>query len=800
MNDPRRALGLFDRALRQAPARRAAFVREACAGDDALRAEVEALLAADAAAGGDFLAPLAPPVRERSGERVGPWRLLRELGHGGMGTVWLAERADALYEKHVALKLLRFDAGDLRARFDNERHILAALEHPHIARLLDAGSDAHGAPYVALEYVEGESLTHWCDARGADLRTRLALFLKVLDAVQAAHGRLVVHRDLKPANILVDAHGAPKLLDFGVAKLLDGAARGLTRTGPAPLTPEYASPEQVRGDVIGTASDIYSLGVLLYELVAGARPYTVDTDAPSGVLRAIETAQPRRPSLVAPRARRIGRDLDHVVLKAMAKEPRERYASCAQFSDDLRRHLAGEPVLAFHAGGLYRVRKFVRRHRVGATVAVFVVLALAGSAVVALTQAHAAREQARLARAERDKAQQVNAFLQDMLAAADPADLGRNATVVQVLDRARQRAERELAGDPDMLAPTELTLSRTYAALGDLDAALRTARLALQAAQRLGAPATLVDARLALGAALVSHGDYDQAAGELAQARSLAVAGGSDLQRGEVAHQLGMLDNARGNGERAVHWHRTALAELPRDAVDERAQTMNDIAVVEGSRGDYAGALALHREAVASLRHAHPGGSPLLAQAIGNLAVSLNDNGHRDEAAAASEESLRMEVDLLGERHPVVVNSLASMAFNDLANGNSAAALEHGRRAWEAGQFLSEDHPSTAYADVIYAQALMNDARPREALPLLEAALAIRKARYGEDHPLFLNTQTLLALAQARTGDVARGESLARNAYGRLRERLGDRHELVVAARGRVEQIAALRAPAAAAH
>lgn len=792
MNDPRRALEVFDRALRQAPALRAAFVREASAGDDALRVEVEALLAADAAAGGDFLAPLAPSVRERAGERVGPWRLVRELGHGGMGTVWLAERADALYDKRVALKLLRFDAGDLRARFDNERHILAALEHPHIARLLDAGSDAHGAPYVALEYVEGESLTQWCDARGADLRTRLALFLKVLDAVQAAHGRLVVHRDLKPANILVDAHGTPKLLDFGVAKLLDGAARGLTRTGPAPLTPEYASPEQLRGDVVGTAADIYSLGVLLYELVAGARPYAIATDAPSGVLRAIEAARPRRPSLVAPRARRIGRDLDHVVLKAMAKEPRERYASCAQFSDDLRRHLAGEPVLAFHAGALYRARKFVRRHRVGVAVAVFVALTLAASAVVALTQAHAAREQARLARAERDKARQVNAFLQDMLAAADPADLGRNATVAQVLDRAQQRAERELAADPDMLAPTELTLSRTYAALGDLDAAVRTARIGLQAAQRLGTPGALFDARFALGSALVSHGDYAQAADELAQARTLAVDGGTALQRGSVAHQLGILENARGNAAQALRWHETALAELPPEAADERAQTMNDVAVVKGSRGDFAGALALHREAVDSLRRAHPAGGPLLAQAIGNLAVSLNDNGRHDEANAAFDESLRMEVDLLGEHHPVVVNSLASMAFSDLANKNVAAALEHGRRAWQAGQFLSENHPSSAYADVVYAQALMDDARPREALPLLEAALAIRKARYGEDHPLFLNTQTLLALARARTGDVAGGEALARAAYGRLQVRLGDRHELVVAARQRVAQIEAL--------
>ena len=792
MNDPRRCLELLDRALELDGAARAAFLNAECAGDRALRAELNALLAADHAAQ-DFLVPLAAPTLDRSGERVGPWRLLHELGRGGMGTVYLAERADALYDKRVALKLLRFDAGDLRARFAIERHILATLEHPNIARLLDAGSDAGGAPYVALEYIEGEAVTHWCHTRTLGVRARVELFLKVLDAVQSAHGHLVVHRDIKPANILVDAQGEPKLLDFGIAKLLDVGERGLTLTGFAPLTPDYASPEQVRGDVIGTSSDIYSLGVLLYELVTDKRPYSISSNAPSDIARVVETTQPKHPSVAAPPGRHIDRDLDHVILKAMAKVAKDRYASCAQFADDLRRYLAGEPVLAMHAGMRYRAGKFVQRHRISVLVATTVALVLAGSALIALTQAHAAREQARLARAERDKAERVNAFLQHMLASADPADLGRNVTVVEVLDRAEGQAERELAAEPSILAATQLTLARTHAALGDLDAAVHSGERALAAAKRSTQVRDVIDARLTLGAALVARGDFVQAGKVLDVARQQAVPEGTMRQRGDSANQLGLLEDARGDSAAAQRWLETALRELPDDAIDERSEALNDLALIKGTRSDFAGALALQRQAVDMLRRVYPKDHPLLAQALSNLAVSLDDNGQRDAAAAIYDEALRMRVALLGENHPGVAMTLASMTYHDVVRKDVAAALEHGARAWAIAQKLPVDHPAAGYAANVFSQALLLAGKPREAIPLLQISLRVRKAHYPADHPLVVNTQSVLGLATAEAGDIPAGEALSRSAYERQLTKLGEKHEMTVAARERLDTIEALK-------
>lgn len=795
MTDAARVFVLFEQALGLEPHAQRTFLDEACAGDAELLAEIHALLAADVASEG-FLTPLTTTPRDRSGEQVGPWRLGRELGHGGMGTVYLAERADDLYARKVALKLLRFDAGDLRARFANERRILATLEHPNIARLLDAGADAGGAPYVAMEYVEGEPITRWCDARSLDLRERVTLYLKVLDAVQSAHGRLIVHRDLKPANILVDGSGEPKLLDFGIAKLVDTDTRGLTLTGFAPLTPEYASPEQVRGEPIGTASDIYALGVLLYELCVGERPYRFPSGAPAEIERIVCTVTPPRPSArVQPdRRRRIDRDIDHVILKAMAKSPADRYASCAQFADDLRRYLGGQPVLATHAGWRYRANKFVRRHRVPVALATVIAGTLAGSAIIALTQARAAREQARIARAERDNAQRVNAFLQTMLAAADPADLGRKATVADVLDRAQASAERALVAEPATLVATELTLAKTYAALGDLDAARHSGETALATARTLGDPSTIIDAELALSSALVARGDFEGASTLLDAARSAAIDGGSTRQRGDAANQLGLLEDARGNAAKAQTWIETALDELPADAIDARAEAMNDLAIIKGTRSDYAGALALQQRAVDLLRSAYPTANPRLAQALSNLAVSLDDNGQRGLASEAYEQALAMKVDLLGENHPDVVMTLGSLTYHDVVGKDVAAALAHGARGWSAAQTLSADHPAMGYAANTYSQALMLAGRPREAVPLLEVSLRIRKARYPADHPLVVNTESVLGLAEAQSGDGQAGAALARSAYERQLAKLGADHEMTVAARRRLADVDAILA------
>src|SRR5580692_11170611 len=335
------------------------------------------------------------------GARVGPYQLIRLLGAGGMAEVWLARRADGAFRREVALKLpmlARAQAG-LEARFARERDILASLEHPHIARLYDAGVDPQGLPYLAMEYVQGESLTHWCDAHRLGLRERLVLFLQVLEAVQYAHAKQVIHRDLKPSNILVTESGQVRLLDFGIARLLEAEETdqlGLTSVYGRALTPDYASPELLRGDPIDERSDLYSLGVLLYELLSGTRPYRLKSAASIGALdQAIATLEVKKPSLqleaaatrnstVEPLARQLRGDLDAIVLKALAKDPAQRYPSAVAIADDLRRYLEGRPIRAQPARVVYRLRKLVLRNRtlVGISVtALAAILATVGYAL-----------------------------------------------------------------------------------------------------------------------------------------------------------------------------------------------------------------------------------------------------------------------------------------------------------------------------------------------------------------------------------------------------------------------------------
>ena len=333
-----RVATVFDGAMELAPDERAAWLAEQCAGDTQLRSEVERLLAADAASD-DFLDRPLPlqsvcDAAERSvdeadmaGTLLGSYRVLRLIGVGGMGEVWLAERADGEFEQQVAIKRLLYPTPELVRRFRHERRVLAGLKHPHIAQLHDGGVAPDGAPYFVMEYVEGEPITRWCDERGADLDTRLALFLQVCDAVQYAHRNLVVHRDLKPSNVLVDASGQVKLLDFGIAKVLESTEEGeATQTLIQRLTPDYAAPEQIRGEAITTATDVYALGVLLFELVAGERPYRLGRQR-GELERAIVATMPHLASAIAARsngaprqwARRLRGDLDRIVSKAMAK-------------------------------------------------------------------------------------------------------------------------------------------------------------------------------------------------------------------------------------------------------------------------------------------------------------------------------------------------------------------------------------------------------------------------------------------------------------------------------------------------
>ncbi len=461
-------------ALELAPERRSAFLDTACAGDEALRAEVESLLAAEDAAGAaadralhDAVAGAAAhllnpgaPVDLQEGDRIGPYRIVRELGRGGMGTVYLAERDDQ-FNKHVAIKLVSrgMDTSDLVGRFREERQILAHLDHPYVARLLDGGSTPDGRPYLVMEHVEGTPITAYCSAHGLGLRPRLELFRKVCAAVQSAHQKLVVHRDLKPGNILVDTGGSPKLLDFGIAKLLDpGEAPQATVAPPGQrrFTPEYASPEQVRGEPISTATDVYSLGAVLYELLTGAGPHRIQSNTSSAIERAICVDEPAKPNLA--------RDLDNIILMALQKNPARRYASVAELSDDLQRYLQGHPVHAREATVAYRARRFIGRHQAGVAAAVLLVASLAGGIAVSTAQARRAeRRSNEVRRLARAVVFDMHDAIRDLQGATKARALLVN-TAVQYFDG----LALEAAGD----AGIQLELAEAYFRVGELQGSI----------------------------------------------------------------------------------------------------------------------------------------------------------------------------------------------------------------------------------------------------------------------------------------------------------------------------------------
>ncbi|MCU0814537.1 MAG: serine/threonine protein kinase, partial [Burkholderiaceae bacterium] len=453
---------LLDEALALPAGERTAWLGQLDLRHAALKPRLQALLAhaGDAATVARRLetlpgietvqfAPAPGAAGERAGDTVGPYRLIRELGSGGMGSVWLAERTDLLQRRQVALKLPHgaWRRAGLAERLAREREILATLEHPNIARLYDAGVTPDGQPWLALEYVAGERLDTYCRERRLPVAGRLRLFLQVAHAVAHAHAQLVVHRDLKPANILVTDGGEVKLLDFGIAKLLDeGVAQetALTREAGRALTPEYASPEQILGRPFGTASDVYSLGVVLFELLTDARPYRLGRATRAALEEAIVHADVPRPSAVAaPERRRALRgDLDTIVLKALRRDPAARYPTVAALADDLRRHLEHRPVQAQPDRAAYRLHTFVRRHRVAVGAGTAVVAALAAGLVVALWQA-------RLAQAEQRRAAAVKAFVTGLLVDVDPFNTTTTAPTVEgLLQMAEQRLRGEHLRDP----------------------------------------------------------------------------------------------------------------------------------------------------------------------------------------------------------------------------------------------------------------------------------------------------------------------------------------------------------------
>ena len=758
---------ILDQAEEQPYEGRLDWLHVVCEGDDELLAEVQSFLAHEEQLAGFIEEPVLSRLygEEESlgcfpaGDRVGPYRLVALLGEGGMGAVYLAER-EAEFEQRVALKLIQrgLASEDVVRRFHAERQILASLEHPNIARLLDGGTSQDGLPYFAMELVEGERIDHYCDQHRLSVRARLELFLQVCSALQEAHQNLVVHRDLKPGNILVDATGTPKLLDFGIAKVLNpeaGTEGHATVTVNRAMTLQYASPEQLLDEPMGPASDIYSLGVLLYRLLTGRLPYQIEQLSHLQLLKAVCEEEPALPSEVVVREvevlsgrelrrltpeevseargctpgglrRALAGDLDSILIKTLRKEPRQRYASVEQLAMDVRRHLDGRPVQARQSTVGYRAGKFVRRHRLGLFVAAAVLLLACAFTVLLVRQLH--ETQRALGRAEG-----VSAFLIDLFQAASPnRRAGEEPTLRELLDRGRQKLEAGLQDEPEVRATLLLKLGEVYVQLGDY-------------AQARGLLAEVV---------------------ELLRRRHT----GDQPQLAAALNNLANVDYWSGETRSAEALFRECIAMRRRLGDTENLiKPMNNLAAILMQRGDFAEAEGIYREGLALRRTSLPPAHPNIATSLRSLATAYYTAGNLDAAEPLLREALDIRRQAFGGASPGVATILGSLGRLEQARGNLEQAEDFYTQALSIRRArLGEDHLHTALAKKDLASVLLDQGEVATAGVLLTQALAVLNSVRSEDDWSVAEAEGILGTYLAAEGRNAEAEVCLREAHQTL--------------------------------
>ncbi len=805
---------LFHQAVAIAPEDRGAFLDQTCQGDFELRAELESLLASSDQTLSDLrgsVAAAAADALDAENEglaRIGPYRLIHTLGEGGMGTVHLGERDDDQYHRVVAIKVLRAGltrSPALQLLFRSERQILADLDHPNIARMLDGGITSHGSPYLVMEYIDGIPPDIFCRERGLGLDARLRLFRTLGSAVDYAHRHLVIHRDIKPLNVLVTAEGSPKLLDFGIAKLIDPILEGgdlEPRGGERLLTPDYASPEQLLGKPISTATDVYALGVLLFELVAGEAPFAGLN--PETRARAICEDKPERPNAACLRtrslqpadARRLRGDLDCIILKALRKDPGERYASASQLLDDLDRYLGGYPVDAADQTVAYRMGKFVRRHRTGVAITVLVGLLIVIFAIgMGILARRATRGQARARREE--------GFMASIFNAATPeGSKGENVTARQLLDQGVRRVNTELGSDPQLQAAMAEDIGEAYVALGLYDQGRPMLERALQLAGSSEGQSSKDYADDLSNLAT----DY-RLMGEFAKAEPLFRRAVALNETAHGANSLAAAQNLGGLGECLYLEDKDSEAEpiLRRALAIDHAQpqssldgTRNYLALLLERKGEYPEAGVLLRESVAITARSEGTQSQDYLVSLHNLAGAQIDMGDLNGAANSEQEVLATRRHIWGPSHPDTAYSLNNLGWIYLELGRWQDAepllrenLEVIRKAeivpgvryanalgnWgrvlqqkgdlsgasqafeEAQRVLASVGKSDTWiaAKILVYQAMIDLDRGQieAALPLATRAVALQRKLGGDSNPQLASGELCLGLADLLAGDAA---------------------------------------------
>jgi eukaryotic-like serine/threonine-protein kinase len=757
---------LLDELLDAPEARRARKLADLRIDDPAVRAELESLLQA-AHAASEFLATPARPAAQGidqglpAGASLGPWRIDRRIGRGGMGEVYEATRTQGGFHQRVAVKILQLDADSQAERFLAEREILARLEHPGIARLHDGGVTGDGRPYMAMEFVEGSPITAYCEEHHASLDQRLRLFMQVCDAVAYAHQHLVVHRDLKPSNILVSTTGHVKLLDFGIAKLLDVERAQLTMTRAAPLTPACASPEQLAGGPVTTASDVYALGLLLFELLTGVHPW-IGAEAP--VLHALRTLMSRPAPLASRTAagrasapvlpRRIQGDLDAIVAKALREEPPRRYPTVEALKLDVARVLLGEPVDARAGARMYVFGRMVRRYRWAAIAAVAVFLSLAGGLGVAAYQARQASIERDIALRDAAREEAVRYQLTRMFRTALADQGSEPATAKGMIDNSALRVLREYRDRPQLAGQLVLTLADLYGALEDVAGQGSLLEAFVGQAGPDADPLALADARQKLA--------------------------GIELLRGQPDRAAALLDQAQDFWSRA-----------PQQYAEERLEGLGIRARLQRLRGDLDGAIATSRQAIDARTALSGRNHRETAVLYNSLAITLASANRLEEALEAYRETLRIYRAVgLGDAldAQVVLANLGTLEFRTGHLRESETLL---KTAIEHERQLAGDSAAVAAAMGYYGKVLSIENRIPEAVGVLRDGVRLAGQYAGQKSLVTVQNEIFLGEAQSASGDAATARATLEGARDAALSQYGQLHPLTLRAQLALAQLAA---------
>ncbi|HKY99343.1 MAG TPA: serine/threonine-protein kinase [Gemmatimonadaceae bacterium] len=787
----RKVQELLDIALETDPARWQSVLRERCGGDAALQREVEDLLSRLSSAESFLDSPpsaLAAAIVAEStdtaesdqyiGRRLGAYRLDRQIGHGGMSRVYLAERTDGEFDQQVTVKLLRagLDSPGDRERFRRERQILARLNHPNIAKLLDGGVTTDGVPYLVMEYVEGEAIDRYCKRLDLNLRDRLALFLTILDATQYAHRNLVVHRDLKPANILVTRDGVVKLLDFGLAKMLEldpsSPADAMTGTAQQWMTPEYAAPEQIQGEPVSTLTDIYQLGAVLYELLTGTLPFGRRGRSTYELEKAILNDDPPAPAL--------GGDLDAIILKALHKEPEKRYASVDALADDLRRHLSSHPVHARAPSAMYRTQRYLRRHRIEAIAAAGIAFALLVGSVISLGAAQraiAARDRAEVASKESEA---VTTFLLDLFAANAPDEPGTDSiTARELLRRGVARAE-ELSNQPDVQARLFETTGRIDQRLGSYAEGQALIERALQVRRRAHGTMSrdVANTLLMVSEGLLRLGRIPAADSAVREALAIQerILRPDDASIANTLDQLATVAMYRSEFSAAESYSRRSL-ELRRSSLGPN-DTLTALSHLSyGSilfrLGQPARAEREYRDALAIYERAHGPNHPQVAQSVLKLAYVLEEDKTRwNEVEPLYRRGIAIRRRVYGDNNLWVANTLHDFSEFLSRRGDRDQALVLAREYLKAMRLSYKgDHSAVAFATSRLAAMLFRVDSLDEAERLFREAIAMERRARGPNHGNVAGHEVEFSRLLIARGKLDIADSLLRDAI-RIRENI----------------------------